>query len=138
MAAAAAHSNPITRRVIGFIQHLRLNGFVVGPADTETALVALERLRRDRRPNGTAAAQDPAQYSRQEEWSRFDELFEAYWFGRGRQRTGTAPSSGRSADWRPEIWSDHLPDAAAAGVDPALSPDSSTTPSGRPAGIAQD
>ena len=132
MAAAAAHSNPITRRVIGFIQHLRLNGFVVGPADTETALVALS----DSAVTDAQAAGLRLKIllsSRQEEWSRFDELFEAYWFGRGQQRTGTAPSGGRSADWRPEIWSDHLPDAAAAGVDPALSRNSSTTPTGRPA-----
>ena len=34
---------PITHRVIGFMQHLRVNNFVVGPAETQTALSVLTR-----------------------------------------------------------------------------------------------
>ncbi len=101
--------------VAGFMRHLRLNGFIVGPAETETSLTMLSRsdlMDRDavRLRLKTLLA------SRHEEWVRFDDLFEAYWMGRGRARAAVAPAGGR-ADRRPGIWAEHLAEGdAAAGA----------------------
>ena len=100
---------PITRRVTGFVDHLRLNDFKVGPAETQVALQMIDAIgpldmSRTRQSLKTLLA------GRHEEWLLFDELFEAYWFARGRERAvgsfGEAPN--RSDNKRPSIWSDHL------------------------------
>jgi uncharacterized protein with von Willebrand factor type A (vWA) domain len=100
---------PIAARVTGFVDHLRANDFKVGPAETQAALQMIDRigrldLRRTRQSLKTLLS------GRHEEWQRFDELFEAYWFARGRERAvqsfGNAPN--RSHNKRPSIWSDHL------------------------------
>ncbi|MCE3247766.1 MAG: domain containing CoxE-like protein, partial [Geminicoccaceae bacterium] len=101
----------IAERVIGFVGHLRRNDFRVGPGET---LAALDLLRRQ-------GAQDAAGVrrslrvlltSRQEEWQRFDELFEAWWFARGRVRERWG-RSGMTSPGPPPIWQDHLGDGRA-------------------------
>lgn len=99
---------PITGRVAGFVDHLRLNGFKVGPAETQAALKMIDKigpldLCRTRQSLKTLLS------GRHEEWQRFDDHFEAYWFARGRERPGpgTAPPN-RSDNKRPLLWSDHL------------------------------
>ena len=100
---------PITRRVTGFVDHLRLNDFKVGPAETQAALQMIETigaldLCRTRQSLKTLLA------GRHEEWQRFDELFEAYWFARGHERAVASfgDAHNRSGNKRPSLWSDHL------------------------------
>ncbi len=100
---------PITGRIIGFVDHLRLNGFKVGPAETQAALKMIDQigpldLSRTRQSLKILLA------GRHEEWQRFDDHFEAYWFTRGRQRTGhsTAQTNPRPGNKRPSLWSDHF------------------------------
>jgi uncharacterized protein with von Willebrand factor type A (vWA) domain len=121
-------AEPVTSHIVGFMQHLRLNGFVVGPAETQTALEALGRADIADR-DAVRLGLKTLLTSRHEEWARFDELFEAYWSrcGRARQRLEVAD---RRSDRTPRIWADHLPEsgdaAGASGAD-----DRRTTESGR-------
>jgi uncharacterized protein with von Willebrand factor type A (vWA) domain len=46
--------------------------------------------------------------SRQEEWERFDDLFEAYWFARGRVRERPERRSETRPAGPPALWRDHL------------------------------
>ena len=82
---SVAAQMPITGRVAGFVSHLRLNGFALGPAESELAVSVLKALnapgyQRDRQGLKTALCAD------MEQWRQFDDLFEAYWFGQGRTR----------------------------------------------------
>ncbi len=102
---------PITARVTGFVDHLRLNGFKVGPAETQAALKMIDQiglldLSRTRQSLKTLLA------GRHEEWQRFDDHFEAYWFTRGRQRPAPGMAqTNRSGTKRSSLWSDHFADA---------------------------
>lgn len=91
---------PIADRMAGFIAHLRLNGFALGPAETELALAVLGAMsgldaRTDRQALKTALCAD------HEQWLQFDDMYEAYWFSRGRRREkaerGSQSPSARSA-----------------------------------------
>jgi uncharacterized protein with von Willebrand factor type A (vWA) domain len=100
---------PITRQVTGFVDHLRLNDFKVGPAETRAALKMIDEigpldLSRTRQSLKTLLT------GRHEEWQRFDDLFEAYWFARGRERTtgSFGNSQDRSGNKRPSLWSGHF------------------------------
>ncbi|MEM7446275.1 MAG: carbon monoxide dehydrogenase, partial [Pseudomonadota bacterium] len=98
-----------SRRMAGFIAHLRLNGFSVGPAETIDALSVLSDV-------GAADARaarlglKSLLAGRHDEWGRFDELFEAYWHGRGKTRPPVARPHGgiEMAAVKPDIWADHL------------------------------
>ena len=81
LAEQTESEHPISIRVAGFINHLRMNDFVLGPNETSLALSVLSRdiLNRD-------AARRQLKVlltGRHDEWTRFDKLFEAYWFTRG-------------------------------------------------------
>jgi uncharacterized protein with von Willebrand factor type A (vWA) domain len=113
-----AGGQAVSARMAGFVGHLRLNGFPLGPRETEAALEII----------GQDAALEPevsrlrlktALCGRHEEWERFDDLFEAYWFTRGkervrhdRQRSANQPSSAR-----PKIWDRLLPDEKPSAAD---------------------
>jgi uncharacterized protein with von Willebrand factor type A (vWA) domain len=106
-----AEAMSVTRRVAGFMQHLRLNGFVVGPAETQMALTALASTGVfDRR--AVRLGLKTLLTGRHEEWVRFDGLFEAYWSRRGRLRHVAQVSEQRS-ERRPDVWAVHLGDADA-------------------------
>jgi uncharacterized protein with von Willebrand factor type A (vWA) domain len=116
---------PIARQIAGFVDHLRLNDFHVGPAETQVALQMLDEigpldLSRTRQSLKTLLA------GRIEEWRRFDDLFEAYWFARAHERV--AASSGeaqnRSDTKRPSIWSDHLDGDDEGAADQGIRPGS--------------
>jgi uncharacterized protein with von Willebrand factor type A (vWA) domain len=99
-----------SRRVAGFINHLRLNDFVLGPNETGLALRVLSRGLTDR---DTARQQLKVLLTgRHDEWTRFDTLFEAYWFTRGRERsrwrTVGGPSATKPGPRTHKAWSDHL------------------------------
>ncbi len=69
----------------GFIHHLRLNNFALGPAETRLAI----RIMSD----GLTSASETmrklkiALCGRTDDWNKFDDLFEAYWFTKGKERT---------------------------------------------------
>ncbi len=107
----------LTGRVAGFVAHLRLNDFAVGPGESMAALDLL----------GDIDGCDPRQVrfgfksllaGRKEEWERFDDLFEAYWHGRGRvRRRPAAPSRNSRSPSRPDLWRSHLPELPAGGAE---------------------
>ena len=109
----------LTGRVAGFVAHLRLNDFAVGPGESVAALDLL----------GDIDGCDPRQVrfgfksllaGRKEEWERFDDLFEAYWYGRGRvRRRPAAPSRNSRSPSRPDLWRSHLPELPAGGAERA-------------------
>lgn len=75
----------VAERMTGFMAHLRLNGMNVGVAETETALQALECLE-PANPNQARLALQAICANDADRFSRFDELFNAYWYARGRDR----------------------------------------------------
>lgn len=96
-----------TARMVGFIDHLRANDFAVGPAETETALALLDDDNWLPLPRAKLGLRSLLTSSR-EDWGRFDDLFEAYWFRRGRVRENTKPKGGGATGKQHEIWQDHL------------------------------
>ncbi|MEZ5934112.1 MAG: VWA domain-containing protein [Alphaproteobacteria bacterium] len=95
-------------KMVRFIDHLRDNDFSVDPAETEAAL---RLLADDHAPPLMRARQSLRILlaCRKEEWERFDDLFEAYWFSRGRVRTRTSStSSSATGQQHPDLWQDHL------------------------------
>ena len=98
-------------RMSGFIEHLRMNGLRAGARETGDALAALTAI----------DATDADQARRAlcvllsgdaDDWRRFDDLFDAYWFNAGKQRTGTARDTHvRVQAAKPMIWPPHDPQA---------------------------
>ena len=96
--ATEAIGASMRRRLAGFARTLRDNGFAVGLAETRDALAIL----------ASPAALQPALLqpalralfcATRSDWERFDEIFAAYWQGRGVrrvQRTVGAPGESRS------------------------------------------
>mgnify|MGYP005846166331 CR=1 FL=1 len=97
-------TSPLASRMSGFVAHLRLNGFALGPRETETALEILAdapdldaRLARQRLKCLLAG--------RYEEWQRFDAVFEAYWYRRGRERNSSdTPLAGGHGGAARRLW----------------------------------
>ncbi|MFZ5791851.1 MAG: vWA domain-containing protein [Pseudomonadota bacterium] len=69
-------------RLAAFVRSLRANGFTVGLAETQDALRVLSSPAAAR-PQLLGEAFKALFCSRQEEWARFDEIFDAFWRGRG-------------------------------------------------------
>lgn len=112
-------------RLAGFMAHLRQNGIAVGPAETTRALAGLAAIDATD-PNRARLALKTLVTSTPADWSRFDELFDAYWLNTGRVRTrvtGTPPA-GRKP---PSLWSRHLPET-----------EGSASTAGAPSGAAED
>ena len=114
----AGASGPL-ENVAGFIAHLRANRLKVGPSETADALTVIDEV-----GIGDAAALRLALKTlltgEREEWQRFDDLFEAYWFARGRVRDMARPGPRpRGESSRPAIWqsakSEGAPDGGRAG-----------------------
>src|SRR6202040_2028070 len=100
MAAAAISTSeesigaPTRRRLAGFARTLRDNGFKVGLAETRDALAILA-LPAAARPSSLKPALRALFCATHSDWERFDEIFEAYWRGRGlRNATMLSGSSG--------------------------------------------
>jgi uncharacterized protein with von Willebrand factor type A (vWA) domain len=79
---------PMRQKLAGFARTLRDNGFKVGLAETHDALAILAGP-----PGARATSLKPAlralfcaTYS---DWERFDEIFEAFWLGRGMRQATT-------------------------------------------------
>ena len=106
-----ARASGLADRMSGFIAHLRMNGLRVGPKETADALAALSAVEatdfgQARQALCVLLAGDA------EDWRRFDELFDAYWFNSGKQRTGMAKNTHvRVQSAKPIIWQGSDPDA---------------------------
>jgi uncharacterized protein with von Willebrand factor type A (vWA) domain len=99
-----SRADGLADRMSGFIAHLRMNGLRVGPRETGDALAALAAVNATDREEARQAlcallAGDA------EDWRRFDEFFDAYWFNAGKQRAGTAQTGHvRVQAAKPRIW----------------------------------
>lgn len=92
----------------GFMGHLRLNGFRLGLTEAQAGLSLVSHLGAE---NAMACRTGLKILlcSGHEDWARFDELFEAFWFQRGRtrERVQTATNNNVS-DLRSEVWQSHF------------------------------
>jgi uncharacterized protein with von Willebrand factor type A (vWA) domain len=87
------------RRLAGFARTLRDNGFKVGLTETRDALAVLASPAGTRRSSLKPALRSLFAGTRSD-WERFDEIFDAYWSGRGMRRMQTLsapPASGKTA-----------------------------------------
>lgn len=123
-----ARASGVAERVSGFIAHLRLNGMKAGPGETADALGALT-LVDALDPNQARMALKTLIATGAEDWRRFDDLFDAFWFNAGRQHREARQSTHvRAQSRRPTIWQPHFgedadgnapaePEAGSAGSD---------------------
>jgi uncharacterized protein len=81
-----------SRRLAGFVRTLRDNGFVVGLAESSDALAILASPAAARRSSLQAALKALFCATRSD-WQRFDEIFAAYWTGRGLRYAQVAAAS---------------------------------------------
>jgi uncharacterized protein len=107
-APGTARAEPLAR-MRGFLAHLRLNGFTVGPAEAEAAISFIAAMD----PPDAAATKlglKTMLAGDRGEWERFDELFAAYWFGRGVKTAGMVTAGGgRREPTLSPIWRRALP-----------------------------
>jgi uncharacterized protein len=86
----------LRRRLAGFAHTLRDNGFKVGLAETSDALAVLASPAAAR-PSALRPALKALFCATHSDWQRFDEIFDAYWLGRGMRRaqtlSGTPPET---------------------------------------------
>jgi uncharacterized protein with von Willebrand factor type A (vWA) domain len=73
---------PMRRRLAGFARTLRDNGFKVGLAETRDALAILASPAATR-PSSLKPALRSLLCATHSDWEKFDEIFEAFWRGRG-------------------------------------------------------
>lgn len=98
-----------TTRMAGFINHLRLNKFALGPAETELALRVIAAPL-----TGLQAARQKLKIlltGCKEEWQQFDELFEAYWLQAGKEKTSWRAPHSRAKGHKsslPKAWQNHF------------------------------
>ena len=83
---------PTRRLLAGFARTLRDNGFKVGLAETADALAILA-LPLGERPSLLKPALRTLFCATHSDWERFDEIFEAYWLGRGIRQARTLSGS---------------------------------------------
>ena len=115
-------ASALTGRVAGFVAHLRLNDFALGPAESAAALALLGDID-GCDPREVRLALKSLLAGRKEEWVRFDDLFEAYWVGRGRARRRPTASSARSrSPTPPGPWRNHLAPPPAGRAEQARPP----------------
>jgi uncharacterized protein with von Willebrand factor type A (vWA) domain len=109
MAIATAHEPGLNigdstrRRLAGFARTLRDNGFRVGLAETRDALAILASPAAAR-PLSLKPALRSLFCATRSDWERFDEIFDAYWSGRGMRRAqiqSGVPGESRSPLRRP-------------------------------------
>lgn len=97
-------------RLAGFVAELRRHAFPLGPGESELALSLLASCDLADTTTARLVLKTVLSGSR-EEWARFDDLFDAYWFGRrGRRREESVDAEPP----RPAIWDWRAPAGAAA------------------------
>jgi uncharacterized protein len=98
MSAAAVSTSddgigvPARRRLAGFVRTLRDNGFKIGLAETGDALEILAAPLAVR-PSTLKPALRSLFCATHSDWERFDEIFEAFWQGRGVHQARTLAAS---------------------------------------------
>ena len=97
----------LSEKVSDFIHHLRSNNFSVGTARTLTILQVLSTSDISNL-NTIRASLKIMLCNCKEHWDSFDDLFEAYWFGRGRVRSQPRASKQLSGPAQPKLWQQHL------------------------------
>jgi len=104
---AALHQSPdaigsaARRRLAGFVHTLRDNGFAAGLAETRDALSVLASPVA-MRPSSLKPALRALFCATHSDWERFDEIFDAFWLGRGRRQARTLSSADASSDAPPK------------------------------------
>ncbi|MGB9384223.1 MAG: carbon monoxide dehydrogenase, partial [Pseudolabrys sp.] len=83
---------PARRRLAGFVRTLRDNGFKIGLAETRDALEILAAPLAVR-PSTLKPALRSLFCATHSDWERFDEIFEAFWQGRGIHQARTLAGS---------------------------------------------
>ncbi len=100
-------SDAAAAKMIGFVNHLRLNGFVVGLPEAEASVALLGDLDLADLP-GSRLRLRALLAKRKQEWEGFDDLFEAYWFQHGRRRDALQRKTEARRPKRPGVWNEHF------------------------------
>ena len=87
---------PMRQKLAGFAQTLRQNGFKVGRAETRDGLAVLTRPVASR-PASLKSALRALFCATHSDWERFDEIFDAYWLGRGRRQVQPLVGAGQTS-----------------------------------------
>lgn len=85
----------VAERMSGFVAHLRYNGYRVGVAETQSTLDSLKLIDIGEHQQVRLVCKSVCA-SDKESFEKFDELFDSYWFNRGRERQGQSSSSDKS------------------------------------------
>lgn len=97
-----------SRSMSEFISHLRLNGFRLGLGEAEAALSLVGHLGVGNAP-ACRLGLKILLCSGHEDWNRFDEMFEAFWFRRGTVRNQVQQSTNNNvSDLRSSVWQSHF------------------------------
>lgn len=131
-AAASPSDGGFTGRIAGFVAHLRLNGFALGPAEAAAAADIAARVGATD-AGAVRLAWKTLLVGSEDQWHRFDALFEAYWHRRGRERRRPTAGGASTAPDRtpPALWERHVGDRdhrsrGVAGAAPATVHDDGT------------
>jgi uncharacterized protein with von Willebrand factor type A (vWA) domain len=130
------------RRLAGFAVTLRENGFKVGLAETRDALSVLVSPAAIRRSSLKPALRALFVATRSD-WERFDEIFDAYWGGRGMRRRevtrASPPAGGASAARRAAAAPSQPPQGLPDQVErrSAAEAESGASPGGRRGGASR-
>ena len=73
-------------RIIGFMDHLRMNGMPVGVSETECAIEAVMQVNTIDAGEVCMALKAVCAHDA-DRFERFDDLFKAYWANNGREKT---------------------------------------------------
>lgn len=105
-------------RAADFIAHLRMNGLIVGPQETQDAVSALTLVEATDRDAARLALKSLLVPDR-DVWCRFDDLYNSFWFNAGRQRRDQVKTDHtRTQNAKPTLWQRHIePDADAGAAD---------------------
>src|SRR6476620_1023333 len=106
---------PLRRRLAGFSRALRDNGFKIGLAETRDALAILTRPAAAR-PSTLKPALRSLFCATHSDWERFDEIFEAFWQGRGIHQARTLAGSALESRAPARYLKDVGPRAGTPGV----------------------
>lgn len=87
----------VTERMAGFIAHLRYNGYRAGVAETEATLSALQLVDIEEHYQVRLVCKAVCA-SNKENHDQFNELFDSYWFNRGREKSDTVAADKKSSD----------------------------------------
>lgn len=117
----------VTERMSGFVAHLRYNGYRAGVAETEGTLNAL-RLIDIEEPNEVRLVCKAVCAKDKQSFDKFDELFDSYWFNRGRERAGTSSVDtkgfeNRQKQYRPGVEEQAAPTGSGSADQPETSDD---------------